>query len=37
MPLIQRSGWRAELAGLTLTALMAPLAWALDDETQAAK
>ncbi len=37
MSLLQRSDWRAILAGLTLTTLMVPLAWALDDEAQAAK
>ncbi|WP_290441437.1 hypothetical protein [Halomonas sp. CnH100-B] len=37
MPLMQRSDWRAVLAGLTLTTFMIPLAWALDDEAQAAK
>ncbi len=37
MLLLQRSSWQKLLAGLALTTLMAPLAWALDDETQAAK
>ena len=37
MSLLQRSDWRAVLAGLTLTTLVVPLAWAQDDEAQAAK
>ncbi|WP_386079403.1 tetratricopeptide repeat protein [Vreelandella sp. F11] len=37
MLLPKRSTILAMLAGLTLTALMLPSAWALDDETQAAK
>ena len=37
MSLLQRLSWRAILAGLKLTTLMVPLAWALDDEAQAAK
>ncbi len=37
MSLLQRLSWRAILAGLALTTLLTPHAWALDDEAQAAK
>ncbi|WP_445012268.1 tetratricopeptide repeat protein [Vreelandella stevensii] len=37
MLLLQRSSWQKLLAGLALTTLMVPLAWALDDQAQAAK
>jgi hypothetical protein len=37
MLLLQRSSWQKLLAGLALKALMAPHAWVLDDEAQAAK
>ncbi|MCO7229318.1 sel1 repeat family protein [Halomonas sp. CnH100-B] len=37
MSLLQRLSWRAILAGLALTTLVVPHAWALDDEAQAAK
>ena len=37
MLLVKRSITLAMLAGLTLTALMLPSVWALDDEAQAAK
>ncbi|MCG7591825.1 MULTISPECIES: tetratricopeptide repeat protein [Halomonadaceae] len=37
MSLLQRLSWRAILAGLALTTLLTPLAWALNDEAQAAK
>ncbi|GGW70999.1 tetratricopeptide repeat protein [Vreelandella hamiltonii] len=37
MSLLQRLSWRAILAGLTLTTLLTPHAWALDHESQAAK